>query len=882
VKTILCVGSLLLGLLTADAAVSEIVPQSVPEPKIDSVVIDRSSFGPEYIHPKATFFPGKIGLALSGGGARGIAQIGILKAFDEAGWKISYISGTSMGSIIGGLYASGYSAADIEEKIGQIDFSSLFSDSPSRHSLFVTQRTERDQYLFSIRFDGFRPYLPKALAAGQRLTNLLTALTIKTDYSCSGNFDRLPIPFRAVTTDIITGQVLPLASGSLADAMRASMAFPLAFTAVERDGRFLMDGGIVDPIPVDICRDMGADFVIAVNTVSPLLPAQEINTPIDVANQVTSIMSTKVIQEQLAQADYVIQPDLGNLQSIDFKMYDTLIVMGYQAGRQAIAEIEKAIFAKQENSKLPLLGIETTDSSSEFLALKNRFSLKVGDSCQSNSIQTALLAADSQAQFYLLKAETIKNPQGIAIRLGGTLNHTCDQIHYRFTGNTAIPDSQLTRYLPNDSGQVLSLTAVQTGCDSIVALFHQAGYDLAYLQSIYYNHLTGEVTIVIDEGRLRYVDIRGNRRTRDWIIKANYPLRPGQPFNIKKSDKGLANIYGTGFFERVSLDLKPIETGAHLTINVKENKFTQVHLGGHWDDEYQSEMLAELLDDNVFGAGIQMMEHTLISSRRHKYCFSVKADRLSKILFTARNDLYFSRLRRRLFYDDGAPNGYRVEDRLGWLIAAGQQIARSGMVSLEYRLEHIKTTLTLSDQHKSEILSAVALRASIETLNRFPFPDYGHRLDLTLESTSKHLGGTLGDYNKLFGSIEAYWPWNRYFNFRPRIAAGISTAKLPDVEKFYIGGMDSFSGYRTDQLSGDKFFLANWRLRIKLLNRLYLNSNFDWGNVFDNYENIKISEFRSGWGTSLSVDTPLGPFEFGYGKAQERPHRFYLNLGLRF
>jgi outer membrane protein assembly factor BamA len=381
---------------------------------------------------------------------------------------------------------------------------------------------------------------------------------------------------------------------------------------------------------------------------------------------------------------------------------------------------------------------------------------------------------------------------------------------------------------------------------------------------------------------LRYVDIKGNNRTRSWIIKANYPLRPGEPFDTRKSEKGLANIFGTGFFERVSLDVQPADSGVHLVINVREKPYLQLRVGGHWDDEYQSEMFVELLDDNIFGAGIQALAHGQFSSRRYDYYLSFKVDRLSRTLLTAQSKFYFNRLKRRLFYPDGSPNGYRIEERLGFSLLGGWQIARLGMINFEYRLEDIQTKLSLNNIIYKPVLSAFAIKSTVETFNKFPYPDYGHRQEFILEFTGKWLGGTFDEYTKLYSSIEAYWPWGKYWTFHPKFSFGISTANLPDIEKFYLGGMYNFSGYRTHQLVGDKFLIANLQWRIRLPYKMYLLGNFDYGNVYDEYESIKIRDFLKGWGAAISYDSPVGPCEFGYGKAERRPYRLYVNVGLRF
>ncbi|MEE9442724.1 MAG: patatin-like phospholipase family protein [candidate division Zixibacteria bacterium] len=860
------------------AYASNAIIDASPEENIDSVIIVRDtiiSYNQDKLPKNHSL---KIGLALSGGGTRGIAQVGILKAFEEAGIKISYIAGTSIGSVIGGLYALGYSPNEIENFTRSFDFSTLFSDSRERKSMFFTQREEKKRYLFSVRFTGVKPYFPQGFAAGQRLTSLLTDLTIRANYICGGNFDNLRIPLRVIATDIGSGKEVVIGSGSMADAMRASIAFPLAFTAVDFEDKKLMDGGLVTPIPVDVCRRMGADFVIAVNTASRLLPADEVINPVDVANQVTTIMQQESLSEQLSHADMIITPALADIENYDMSYHDSLITIGYSAGREALSEIQQYLRYEKNNSIIPMSNIESARDDSLLDLISRQFNRS--DKTNSNNHEY-YGNFDPKMYFHKIVFWPEKQSDSTIVKFDGIPNHSASAITYVFSGNSVFSDTLLNSFFPHDL-RILSMKEVKSAASLIIDVYRESGYDLAYIKHLIYDHEAKKILVEIDEGLLQYVDIRGNERTRSWIIKANYMLRPGEPFDTHKSERGLENIYATGFFERVSLDIRPSDKGVHLTINVKEKPFTQLRFGAHWDDEFQSEMFSELLDDNIFGAGIQALTHVTFSSRRSKYFLSLKADRLSKTLLTAQTKGYFSRLRRRLFQPDGAPQGYRIEDRLGGSISAGQQISRLGTFTFEYKLEDIRTEHTLTGVENNQVLSVFAIRSTVETYNKFPYPDYGHRQEFNLEFSGKWLSGTYDEYTKMYSSIEAYWPWGKDLCFNPKLSLGISTADLPDIEKFYIGGMYNFSGYRTHQLVGDKFFAANLRWRLHLPYRLYLFINFDYGNVYDEYEHIKMRDFLKGWGMALSLDTILGPFEFGYGKAEYHPYRMYLNIGLRF
>ncbi|MFO6049469.1 patatin-like phospholipase PlpD, partial [Pseudomonas aeruginosa] len=198
----------------------------------------------------------KIGLVLSGGAARGLAHIGVLKALDEQGIQIDAIAGTSMGAVVGGLYASGYTPAELERIALEMDWQQALSDAPPRKDVpFRRKQDDRDflvKQKISFRDDGTLG-LPLGVIQGQNLAMVLESLLVHT--SDNRDFDKLAIPFRAVSTDIATGEKVVFRKGHLPQAIRASMSIPAVFAPVEIDGRLLVDGGMVDNIPVDVARD---------------------------------------------------------------------------------------------------------------------------------------------------------------------------------------------------------------------------------------------------------------------------------------------------------------------------------------------------------------------------------------------------------------------------------------------------------------------------------------------------------------------------------------------------------------------------------------------------------------------------------------------------
>jgi NTE family protein len=302
----------------------------------------------------------KIGLVLGGGGAKGAAHIGVLKVLEELKIPVDYIAGTSMGAIVGSLYASGLSADEIETLITSIDWKDVFSGNPARKDIDFRRKREDFEILSGLTLgvkDG-KIRLPKGLIKDQKANVLFEVLmlhTVEID-----DFDKLPIPFRAVATDLETGEIVVLGKGRLADAARASMSVPGAFPPIELNGRILIDGGIVRNVPVDIVRDMGADIVICIDVGKPMKTRKDLEEPLAILNQMIDIMMKKNIKEQidtLGAKDIYINPKLGKLGSGDFDKAAEIVSIGEKAARENIDALSKysvsdgeyAVFAKKHH-----------------------------------------------------------------------------------------------------------------------------------------------------------------------------------------------------------------------------------------------------------------------------------------------------------------------------------------------------------------------------------------------------------------------------------------------------------------------------------------------------------------------------------------------------
>jgi NTE family protein len=286
----------------------------------------------------------KIGLALSGGGARGAAHIGIIRELERQNIRIDYIAGTSMGAIIAGLYASGMNAEQIEQAYRGIDWKDVLNDSPPRQDL--SMRRKLDQRLFQldkkIGVKNGRIEVPAGVIRGQKLE--LTLQRLLKHVADVNDFDQLTLPFRAIASDIATNETVVIAQGSLSLALRASMAVPGFFTPVRMDDRLLVDGGITNNLPIDVVREMGADIVIAVDIGSPLLKMDETVSMFTIASQLTNILVRRTTDQQietLGDDDILIVPDIGSFSSSNFDESATLIEIGASAMQLSKDKIQK-------------------------------------------------------------------------------------------------------------------------------------------------------------------------------------------------------------------------------------------------------------------------------------------------------------------------------------------------------------------------------------------------------------------------------------------------------------------------------------------------------------------------------------------------------------
>jgi len=826
----------------------------------------------------------RIGLALSGGGARGFAHIGVLMALEEAGLPIDMVAGTSMGCVIGGLYAADHSPEDLQRIANGIEWDRIFLDDPPRASLFLTQKQDEVQSIFRFRFSGLSPSFPSGLTSAQKLSDLLADLTMTAGYRADSDFDNLRVPFRAVVTDMVGGESIAIGEGDLGEALRAGLAVPLIFTPVDKDTMLLADGGLLDNIPVDVVREMGADVVVAVDVSSPLSDKQQLEKPWALAEQIIAIMMREHMRSSLSRADVVVAPDLEGHHAIEYDRIDEVIAAGREAGRQAVADIRRQLSASRidqgDTTGYLLAAVEVPRENRDESGGLPAPPFEAGEKVSEGEIRGYLRALYQAGPFEDVWAVLEEESGGVRLRIH--VGETTRFSGYSIQGNTLFSDEELLAETVLVPGSHLDPRLVERDLQTVLDRYHARGYALARFSRVELDEQRGIVVGQIEEGVIQRVLYKGNEKTKRWVLSREFSLKGDDIFNLDQARAGIRNIYGTGLFERVSMEIRRGDRGALVVVRVKEKGSLSLALGAQYDLEREAEVFALLAEENLLGVGSKLSFYYQFGAFREQARAGLKADRIFKTYLTFNLNAYWSRRDWALYRDEQETGEYSVYRR-GARLFLGQHIRRFGTLSAEGRLERVRLN-TISGQGypvgQREIRSLV-LRSQINTLDRLNFPASGHVHDAYLEIGQPILGGT-EEFRKSYFSLQSYLTgWNRHTLFAWG-SIGVSESPLPFSEKFRLGGERSLYGFRQGELMGNKLFLLNAGYRMELVRRFYFGVRYDVGNVWENELQIKWRTTKHAIGVNLSLDTPLGPVTLTYGRAAEGQERAYFSAGFRF
>ena len=838
----------------------------------------------------------KVGLVLSGGGARGITHIGILRGFEKYDIPIDLIVGTSIGSVVGGFYAAGLSVDQLENSMKSIQWDDLFSDDTERQNLFVGQKAIDDRYLLNIRFEGMRAFIPTSLTSGQKILSIITEQLYKTDFPTVYNFDELKIPFRAIATDLISGQRMVIGHGDLAEAINASSAVPLLFSPVVWDQMLLVDGGLSTNFAVDVAKSLGMDIVIVVDSTSPLRKRGELQAPWEIADQVTSIMQQSTNQEQIQLADLVIKPDISGIGSTDFDRIDEMI----EKGELAVDNLATQLYALTESQKVEEQKVsfqyDRFDFNSTYLPDSENGSHDLYAE-NKNSITLAMMKNDIDYLFSRGIYQSVKasiDTTGPEKILEYLLDANDILKSVTFENNTLFSDSVLNDAMRSKINSPLNHILMRQDLDKIRSIYRSKGYALIRLKDIYFDQNSGRFSINLEEGIISDIRIEGNEISNEFIIMREFPLKINDIYNSKLVKKGIDDIYNTQLFEKVSINIDLKDEKNILIIKVVEKKNIVLRLGGKVGTERGAQLYADLANENFLGNAYKLKLTGRYGEMDRQIGLNYRADRVFESLLTVDFRAYYE-WSRFPFNIAGEDAREYKEERKGATLGVGLQLKKLGQISIQLRLENVKNapyTGTFTENQAKKIsqnseLRTLSVKSVTDKRDNVPFTRSGIYNVWFWETANEQIAQGQEKYTKAYVNLEGFYTyWQRHtFHFRGLIGVGDNT--LPFSEWFRIGGLHDFAGLHEYEYFGRQVILANLEYRLQIpfdfILETYLGIRYDIGGVWETPDLVlKSEDFFSGFGSWIGFNTLLGPLFFGYGKASNKSGIFYISLGYSY
>lgn len=831
-----------------------------------------------------------IGLVLSGGGARGLAQIGVLKALEEYGIRPDLITGTSMGSINGGLYAAGYLVEELDSVARAAEWRDILSADfkGDRREFFIDQKISSDRAVLSLRLDGFKPILPNSINDGQKLSNYLTLLALNAPLKIPYSFDSLEIPFSAVCTDLETGEAVILKQGSLSLALRASASASFLLAPVKVDSQLLVDGGLVANTPVSIARDQGAEFIIAVNTTSPLNTKEMLELPWMVADQVISIPMRKLDKTQLELADFVIEPDV-RFRATDFDSINTAVRAGYDKGIEMLPAIHEALMKRlkvtliSENSSVLRNILPPADGApgSDFIA-----SYAGRDSVLAGEILFDLVRFQQQVNADSVYADIRVTSSGTGVVFHAVPKPRISQV--TILGNTRLDDllqdGVLADYIYTEYCGAKGVRIVK----SIIREYKRRGYSLAEADHAAFDPATGVFTVSISEGIIDSLIIKGNEKTDKTVITREIPLSQGSYFNSEAMERGLRNLRATNLFENIVLYVERSDNRNTVTLDVKERESGILRLGFKLADENTPRVNLDIRDENIFGSGTELGGNFLVSPRDTRLRIEHRANRVFNTFLTYNINAYYQSQIVYTYKDSALKNdkgfekkrtGEYKQDFAGMALAVGTQVGRFAnlIAEVRYELNRIRNIENGVVTPYNEPVFALRVSANLDTQDKYPYPSQGVKLNAYYESATSFLGADVG-YVKFGGEYQGYFSFAKDHTIGVGFRIGFADKTLPLPQHFSLGGQPQFFGMREYEFRGRQLFTGSVEYRYFLPFQLffdtYVSARYDLGSVWEQEEAIRFADLRHGVGLTLSLSTPIGPADFSVGRS------FLVNRGL--
>jgi NTE family protein len=880
-----------------------------------------------------------IKLILSGGGSRGIAHIGVLRALEENEVPIASITGTSIGAIIGGLYASGYSVDEIENIALETDWQKIFSFKTvfDRSYREFGERDSYDNYQVELIFDGLLFVPPRSFSLGTQYTAYLQELAWRAPYKPITGFNDLKIPFAAVASDLTKGKAVIIKNGSLASALRMSGNVPLRYAPIQNGSAYLIDGGIMANIPVSEADEMPGDISVAVDCSSPLLTPGDLENPINIASQLIAIAIKNMSESSAKNADFIIKPHLADRDNFDFTNQQEIIQSGYEEGLEMASLINSYYAANQKSNRLKT--IKDLSRSTQDISEIGLEGLDSKDESYLRAIISNQLNGPGQKINQILKAiQNLSNKYEDIEYISVNNSFRFNKIPIIKSIDFVLLDS-ISNNVQNDSNlfgssDIYSLTDkslqnidvedyIGKHANSEVInnikleiLEQMRNQGLAFSNIIDINYDKGgnkygdaELKVEVISGRLGEITISGNESTSALFIERELELERGYPITINGIRYSWENLLNSGFFQQVELTPKYNPTTQHIDLDVAviEQGREFLLLGGGVDNERIVQGGFQIGSQNIFETGTDLSASFMGGLRDLEYSLQLQNTRIPFVGFGVSAEAYYdSREVYNYTRREDQPretyiadiNGEYEEERFGLNAALFTQLERFGRVQIDYTLERQRWQTISAPRSGDSVtqdfytVGILGLSSEIDSRNDIYFPERGSRLLVRYESSLFDIAEVGFTRLSISGSHNLTLGRN---TIEPSVNFGWSDASIPFMELFSLGGMYSFYGMREDENRGRQHFVASLAYRYKIpivdLLDVYLHGRYDLGEIWSEPQQIKLENLKHGIGFGVGMNTPLGPAQLGFGRRfyfldnpytlRTGPWLTYLQIGIR-
>jgi len=825
----------------------------------------------------------KVSLALSGGGSRAFIALGVLKALEEHNIPIEYIVGTSMGSILGGLYASGYSIDELESIITSIDWNHFYTvKETQRNELYLDQKITDDIALLSIDIDGLTPVLPTSFNSGQRFQNFLNYYTINAPIHPYGSFNQLKYKFRAVSTDLTTGKMVILDNGSLSQALRASSSVTFLLEPVEVDSMLLVDGGLVANVPVNAAAELDSDYIIAVDASSQLRKRDDLDTPLKIADQIVSIPMNMVTEQNLKLANIIIAPELNDRKNDDFSSLYSLVQLGYETTIDKIDTISRDLLEYQlANACDTVKYYSNLTSYNSNSKIENKIIAEFkGESRVSNrEILVAIATEYATGNYSNISAELIVDEDITRLKVDYLLKPTINKIY--LVGSGENNKNKILDILDPVLNDVYCERKLVEYLISTLSYYRNIGYPFAEIEEIEFDKETNKLTITIDEGIVNSIIVSGNERSRTPLIMRELEIKEGEYLTSSKLSQSLENLRTTGLFTSIDINIEKKDGLNILKITVEDKLTGIARFGMKIDNERYLQPSIDIRNENLFGTGTELSAYFFGGLRNQLFIIEHKANRIFNTYLTYKIKGYVDSKDIYTYTDDPQtdPNKYSRsrsgeyrQIMLGTSVGLGMQAGKFGDLIAEFRYEQNRIYNISDDVINPYNINIAALKFSmkIDTQDKYPYPTSGTRFNTYYETSQKFLGADIS-YIKYALKYRSYFTIHKSHTIIPKFEIGFADETLPLSQQFSFGGQFSFWGYREIEYRGRQIIIGSLAYRYKLPFKFwfdtYISARYNIGSIWEREEEMKVKDFKHATGIMISWDTPIGPADLGVGRS---------------